>query len=179
VERHYNPITLLLATMPKPVVAAVNGTCVGAGLGFALACDLQVWPTGGSLATAFTKVGLTCDSGLSATLARAVGGARASSLVLLAQPFTVEQAIAWGFAGDVVEPDQVLAHALTIADQLAAGPTSAMAASKRLLATSPHRPLVETLAAEAVEQVALGMTRDHAGAVSAFLAREAPVFTGS
>jgi 2-(1,2-epoxy-1,2-dihydrophenyl)acetyl-CoA isomerase len=179
VERHYNPITLLLATMPKPVVAAVNGTCVGAGLGFALACDLQVWAIGATLSAAFTGVALTCDSGLSASLSRSVGHARATELVLLAEPFTVEQAIGWGFSGDVVEPDQVLARATEIADRLAAGPTMAIAASKRLLATSPWRPLADTLTAEAAEQVALGVTRDHATAVEAFLARRTPVFNGS
>lgn len=179
VERHYNPITLLLATMPKPVVAAVSGTCVGAGLGFALACDLQVWSAEATLSTAFSSVGLTCDSGLSATLSRAVGAARAAQLVLLAEPFSVEEAIGWGFAGDVVDPDKVLLRARELADRLAAGPTQAYAASKRLLATSPSRPLAEALRAEAVEQVALGMTRDHAAAVEAFLARRPAVFSGT
>ncbi|RNL61969.1 enoyl-CoA hydratase [Nocardioides marmoriginsengisoli] len=179
VERHYNPITLLLATMPKPVVAAVNGTCVGAGLGFVLACDLQVWATGTTLSTAFTGVGLTCDSGLSASLSRSVGHARASELVLLAEPFSVEHGIGWGLAGDVVAPDQVAGHARELAHRLAAGPTRAIAASKRLLATSPTQPLAVALQAEADEQVVLGRTGDHAAAVDAFLARKTPVFTGA
>src|SRR6185312_12048072 len=138
--RHYNPITLLLSTMDKPVVAAVNGTCVGAGLGFALACDLQVWSSAATLSTAFTNVGLTCDSGLSATLVEAVGRARARQLVLLAEPFTPAQAVGWGFAGEVVGPQEVLPRALTVAGRLATGPLRALAASKRLLA----RPLAET-----------------------------------
>lgn len=174
VERHYNPITLLLATMPKPVVAAVNGTCVGAGLGFALACDLQVWSAKATLSTAFHKVGLTCDSGLSWTLARSVGSARAASLIHLAEPFLPEQAVAWGFAGDVVEPGDVPPQATRLAERLASGPTQAFAASKRLLA----RPLAAALEAEALEQNALAATRDHVAAVDAFLAREEPVFTG-
>lgn len=179
VREHYNPITRLLATMPKPVVAAVNGTCVGAGLGFALACDLQVWARGGALATAFSKVGLTCDSGLSATLTRAVGAARAARLVLLAEPFTVEQALDWGFAGDAVAAEDVVEEALLLATRLAAGPTLAYAASKRLLGASPGRPLVDTLEAEAVEQAALGLSADHLVAVEAFLTRTAADFTGS
>lgn len=174
VERHYNPITLLLATMPKPVVAAVNGTCVGAGLGFALACDLQVWSSKATLSTAFHKVGLTCDSGLSWTLARSVGSARAASLIHLAEPFLPQQALTWGFAGDVVDPDDVLPHATRLAQRLASGPTKAFAASKRLLA----RPLTEALEAEALEQNALAATQDHTAAVAAFLAQEEPVFTG-
>jgi len=178
VELHYNPITLLLATMPKPVVAAVNGTCVGAGLGFALACDLQVWSSTATLATAFTKVGLTCDSGLSATLARAVGIPRATELILLAEPFTPAQGVAWGMAGAVVDPDDVRGEAIRLATSLAAGPTLAIAASKRLLAASPWRPLAETLADESREQVALGLTADHRAAVEAFLARRQPSFEG-
>lgn len=179
VEEHYNPITLLLATMPKPVVAAVNGTCVGAGLGFALACDLQVWASGATLATAFTKVGLTCDSGVSTALVRTVGQARASELMLLAAPFTVEQAIGWGFAGDVVGASEVETRALATARRLAAGPTRALAASKRLLAQASSRSLADTLRAEAAEQAALAMTLDHAAGVEAFLARKSAVFTGS
>lgn len=179
VEKHYNPITLLLATMPKPVIAAVNGTCVGAGLGFALACDLQVWSSQATLATAFHKVGLTCDSGLSATLVQAVGRARALSLMLQAEPFTPHQAAQWGFAGDIVAPDQVRPHAMALARRLAQGPTKAIAATKRLLLAAPSRTLPETLAAEAAEQTALGCTRDHSAAVEAFLTRRKPVFTGS
>lgn len=179
VELHYNPITSLLATMPKPVVAGVNGTCVGAGLGFALACDLQVWAAGATLATAFTKVGLTCDSGVSAALVRTVGHARASELVLLAEPFSVEQAIGWGFAGQVVAAAEVEDRALAVAHRLATGPTRAYAASKRLLAQATSRPLAETLRAEAEEQMSLAVTRDHAAGVGAFLARERPVFTGA
>lgn len=179
VEKHYNPITLLLSTMDKPVIAAVNGTCVGAGLGFALACDLQVWSRSATLSTAFVKVGLTCDSGLSATLVQAVGAARARELVLLSEPFTPAEATAWGFAGRVVAPEEVLPTALALATRLAAGPAKALVASKRLLsAAAAGRPLSETLKAEAEEQSLLGETPDHAAGVAAFLARKAPEFSG-
>lgn len=178
VERHYNPITRSLATMPKPVVAAVHGTCVGAGLGFALACDLQVWAAGATLATSFSAVGLTCDSGLSASLARSVGEARARSLVLLGDRFTPEQGVAWGLAGDVLPAADVLDHARALADRLAAGPTTAYAESKRLLAAAVSSTLDEVLTAEAAAQARCGLTADHGIAVSAFLAREVPAFTG-
>src|SRR3984957_13656768 len=85
---HYNPIVLALTAMPKPVIAAVNGTCAGAGISLALACDLRGWSAAAKFATAFTGIGLTFDSGLSATLTRAVGTARASELILLGEPFT-------------------------------------------------------------------------------------------
>jgi 2-(1,2-epoxy-1,2-dihydrophenyl)acetyl-CoA isomerase len=178
VELHFNPIARALATMPKPVVAAVNGTCVGAGLGFALACDLQVWAAGATLATAFTAVGLTCDSGVSASLARSVGESRAKRLVLLGERFTTEQGVAWGLAGEVLPADQVLGHARDLAARLAAGPTTAYAVSKRLLAAGPSSTLDEVLAAEAVGQAECGLTADHGIAVNAFLDRREPAFTG-
>ena len=178
VDEHYNPIVVALATMPKPVVAAVNGTCVGAGLGFALACDLRVLAAGASLGTAFTAIGLTCDSGLSSTLARAVGESRAKELVLLARPFSSEDAVAWGIAGDVVPSEDVMSSAQSLAARLAAGPTAAYAASKKALADAWTMTLPEVLRAEAAAQQALGLTADHQDAVAAFLAKQRPTFAG-
>lgn len=177
VDAHYTPITVALATMPKPVVAAVEGVCVGAGLGFALAADLRVFSREAVLATAFTGIGLTCDSGLSYTLPRAVGEARARELVLLGETFTAERAIAWGIAGRLSEPGAALDDALALATRLAAGPTSAYAESKRLLAGSTS--LERTLADESAAQTRLGRTADHRGAVAAFLGKSRPTFTGS
>ncbi|MGB0100503.1 MAG: enoyl-CoA hydratase-related protein [Nocardioides sp.] len=178
VEQHFNPITRLLATMPKPVVAAVHGTCVGAGLGFALACDLQVWGAGVTLGTAFSGVALTCDSGLSASLARSVGEARARELVLLGSTFTPEQGVAWGLAGPVVEPEQVGGTARALAERLAAGPTLAYAESKRLIAAGSHSSIDEVLAAEAGAQARCGASDDHLAAVRGFLAKQRPVLSG-
>lgn len=178
VAAHYNPITRSLATMGKPVVAAVEGNCVGAGLGFALACDLRVFSAEAKLATAFTGIGLTCDSGLSHTLPRMVGAARASELVLLGTPFTPEQAVDWGIAGRVVDAGTALESAQQLAGKLAAGPTAAYAVSKRLLAESWDRDLDASLEAEGAGQVRLGDTADHVGAVRSFLAKEKPTFHG-
>jgi 2-(1,2-epoxy-1,2-dihydrophenyl)acetyl-CoA isomerase len=179
VDRHYNPVVRALVTMPKPVVAAINGACVGAGLGFALACDLRVAAAGTSFATAFAAIGLTADSGLSATLARSVGAARAGELLLLGEPFSAEQAAQWGLVRSVVPPEQVLDAALALARTLAAGPTLAYAEIKQALARSAVAPLDEVLAIEAAGQARLGGTKDHLGAVEAFLAKQKPIFEGS
>jgi len=176
---HYNPIVMALSTMPKPVVAAVNGTCVGAGLGFALACDLRVTADTAKFGTAFTGIGLTCDSALSATLARAVGSARASELVLLGEPFTAEQAAQWGIAGRVVPAAEVASTAARLAARLAAGPTRAYAEAKLALAASWGAPLPEVLRVEREAQARLGLTADHRGAVESFLGKTKPVFDGS
>lgn len=175
VTEHYNPMVISLATMPKPVVAAVNGTCVGAGLGLALACDLRLVAAGARLGTAFTGIGLTCDSGLSASLARSVGSARAAELVLLAEPFSAEQAHEWGLVREVLPAEELPAAAAALAARLAAGPTLAYAESKALLA-DPR--LTEVLAAEGAAQARLGATADHQGAVRSFLAKQTPEFTG-
>ncbi|MRK00242.1 enoyl-CoA hydratase [Aeromicrobium sp. S22] len=178
VDEHYSPIVMALATMPKPVIAAVNGACVGAGLGFALACDLRVLSSTATLGTAFSAIGLTCDSGLSSTLVRAVGESRARELVLLGRPFSPEDAVRWGVAGRVCDPDEVLSSALATAGRLAAGPTAAFAESKQLLARAGDLPLAEALAAESRAQARLGLSIDHAAAVRSFLAKEKPQFVG-
>jgi 2-(1,2-epoxy-1,2-dihydrophenyl)acetyl-CoA isomerase len=179
VERHYNPIVRALAEMPKPVVAAINGAAVGAGLGFALACDLRVAAEGSSFATAFAAIGLTADSGLSASLVHSLGAARASELMLLGESFNAAQAKEWGLLREVVPAEQVLVAALELARRLAAGPTAAYAEIKKALATGAVSPLEKVLAAEGAAQARLGLTRDHQGAVEAFLAKRRPSFEGA
>lgn len=179
VQEHYNPIVTALATMAKPVVAAVNGTCVGAGLGFVLACDFAVVAEGATLGTAFTGIGLTCDSGLSVTLPQAVGQARARALLLRPATFTPGQAVSWGMPFELVPADQVRPAADALAAELAAGPTAAYAETKRLLADGASRPLAESLRAENAAQHRLGVTADHGNAVRDFLAKRKPRFQGS
>lgn len=179
VERHYSPIVTLLATIPKPVVAAVSGTCVGAGLGLALACDLRVFARSARLGTAFSAIGLTCDSGLSHTLTRSVGESRARELVLTAATFTPEEALAWGIAGRVVEQDEVAGAARALADRLASGPTAAYAESKRLLGGAGKRSLADAVRSEAWAQQRCGATADHEAAVAAFMAKKRPSFAGA
>lgn len=178
VAAHYNPVVTALAGMPKPVIAAINGTCVGAGLGFALACDLRIASERAKFGTAFTAIGLTCDSGLSATLVHAVGAARASELVLLGEPFAAEQALAWGLVGRVVPDEELLQEAASLAARLAAGPTAAYAEAKRALAAARYPPLADVLRAEGEAQARLGLTQDHRAAVDSFLAKEKPRFIG-
>lgn len=178
VREHYSPIVRDLLTMPKPVIAAVGGACVGAGLGLALACDYRVFASGAKLGTAFTGIGLTFDSGLSITLPRAVGDARAKELILFGQTFSAEDGVSWGIAGDITEPDQVLERSLALARQLAQGPTTAYAESKRLILESASLGVDAALEAEALAQTKCGGTADHVGAVSSFLTKEKPTFNG-
>jgi 2-(1,2-epoxy-1,2-dihydrophenyl)acetyl-CoA isomerase len=178
VEDEYNPMVLALAALPVPVVVAINGSCAGAGLGIAMAGDLRVAAAGAKFTTAFAGVGLSSDSALASRLVHTVGGSRAAELLLLPDPFTAETAASWGLVHRVVAPEQVLAEAQSLAARLAAGPTSAYRAMKRVLATAATDSLEETLALEARLQTELGQTHDHREAVEAFLAKRAPEFTG-
>jgi 2-(1,2-epoxy-1,2-dihydrophenyl)acetyl-CoA isomerase len=178
VAQHYNPIVRGLTDLPFPVVAAINGPCVGAGLGFALACDLRVAAAGASFSTAFTGIGLTADSGLSASLAHAVGVPRALELLLLGESFTAEDAQAWGLVRAAVPAEEVLSTALELARRLAAGPTRAYAEVRRAVRHGATAPLDEVLAAEAAAQGRLAVTSDHVQAVAAFLEKRRPTFEG-
>ncbi|NWJ69246.1 enoyl-CoA hydratase/isomerase family protein [Pseudonocardia sp. ICBG1122] len=178
VRRHYNPLIRALNEAPKPVVAAINGPCVGAGLGIALATDLRIAAEGLKFATAFTGIGLSTDSGLAASLAHAVGVSRATELVLLNEQFTAEDARNWGLVRDVVPADEVLGTALELARRLAAGPTRAYAEVKGALRFGAVNELPAVLEYEADAQVRLSTTRDHQQAVSDFLAKKKPVFEG-
>lgn len=179
VETHYNPIVRSLATMPKPVVAALNGGAVGAGLGFALACDLRVAADNATFSTAFAAIGLTADSGLSASLVHSLGAARATELLLLGESFDAAQALASGLVRSVVPVDEVLDTALELARKLAAGPTVAYAEIKKAVALGAVSSLDDVLAAEGAAQGRLGVTKDHREAVEAFLAKRRPTFEGA
>ncbi|MDP9397092.1 MAG: enoyl-CoA hydratase-related protein [Actinomycetota bacterium] len=178
VAEHYNLITTAIATMPKPVVAAVNGVAAGAGASFAFACDLRVVARSAGFNLAFAAIGLTADSGASWTLPRLVGWGRAAELLLLPRTVPAEEALALGLATRVVDDDAVLDTAQELAARLAAGPTLAYAAIRRSLAYAAGHGLEETLAYEAEQQLQVGTSDDHAGAVSAFVRKEKPAFSG-
>lgn len=176
VDAHYSPIVRALTGMPKPVIAAINGLCFGAGLGFALACDLRIAVDKAKFGTAFTGIGLAADSGLSATLPAVVGAARASELLLLSEPFTAAQALEWGILGRVAAADEFGDAVATAAHKLAAGPTLAYAEAKRALWRAVR--LEDALQTEYDAQSRLGGTADHQNAVSAFLSKQTPEFIG-
>jgi len=178
VVEHYNPIVQGLAGMPKPVIAAVNGMAAGAGAGLAFACDFRITAKSAGFLLAFANVGLTLDSGVSWTLPRLIGAARATSLALLAEPITAEAALEMGLVNAVVEPERLLPAAQELAARLAAGPTAAYAAIKASIAYAASSTLAESLAKEAELQTAMGRTEDHRNATAAFVAKQKPVFTG-
>jgi 2-(1,2-epoxy-1,2-dihydrophenyl)acetyl-CoA isomerase len=178
VTEHYNPLVTALYELPVPTIAAITGTAAGAGLGLACALDLRVGAAGARYTTAFAGVGLSADSGLSWTLPRLVGAGPAARLLLLAEPFTSEQALELGLLDYLVTPEEVLPTAQALAARLATGPTVALSGIKQAMRFGASHTLVETLVEEDVLQSRSGASGDHRRAVEAFLAKEKPVFEG-
>jgi enoyl-CoA hydratase/carnithine racemase len=175
-EDHYDPIVLALSRMPKPVVAAVNGVAAGGGFSLTLACDLRIASEKASFATAFTKIGLAPDSGMSWTLQRLVGRAKALELLLLAEPVRAAQALELGLVNRVVPADELDTAARELAVRLAAGPTVAYGAVKAAVELASATDLAGALAKESELQEACAATADHVSATKAFLRKEQPVF---
>ncbi|MGP7998092.1 MAG: enoyl-CoA hydratase-related protein [Streptosporangiaceae bacterium] len=178
VRQHYNPIVLAIRSMPKPVIAAVNGAAAGAGASLALACDLRIAARSASFLMAFARVGLAADSGASWTLQRLVGAGRAAELLLLADPLPASRALDLGLVSQVVEDAELAAAASALAARLALGPTAAYAGIKEELDYAAGHDLAAALEKEAEVQAVLGRTVDHQAATSAFASKQRPTFQG-
>lgn len=178
VEVHYNRIVTLLATMNKPVVAALNGVAAGAGLSFALACDVRIAVDTASVNTAFAGIALSCDSGASWSLPRLVGTARAKDLLMFPRNVPATEALELGLLTTIVPAEEFDDAVRSLATTLAAGPTLAYGSIRRAVAHSAGSPLAESLAFEGELMGVTGQSQDHRIAVDAFLAKEKPAYTG-
>jgi 2-(1,2-epoxy-1,2-dihydrophenyl)acetyl-CoA isomerase len=178
VEEHYAPLVRAVLTMPKPVIAAVNGTAAGAGASLAFACDLRIAAESAKFILAFAGVGLSADTAASWTLPRLVGYGRAMEMMLLGEPVTAPNALTIGMVNRVVPDGAALTEATALASRLAAGPTTAYAKIKEALLVGASGNVDDALATEARTQAELGATTDHLEAVQAFIAKRKPSFTG-
>ncbi|MCW2909230.1 MAG: enoyl-CoA hydratase [Actinomycetia bacterium] len=178
VREHYNPLVLAIRSMPKPVIAAVNGVAAGAGAGLAFACDIRIAARGASFLMAFARVGLAADTGVSWTLPRLAGEGRAAELLMLAEPIRAARALELGLVNQVVEDADLPATAGVLAARMAAGPTAAYAGIKEQLNYAAAHGLAEALDKEAEVQSALGRTADHRAATLAFTRKQEPRFLG-
>jgi enoyl-CoA hydratase/carnithine racemase len=164
---------------PQPVVAAVDGVCVGAGAILAMASDMRYGTARSKVAFLFVRVGLAgCDMGACAMLPRIVGHGRASELLYTGRTLSGDEAAAWGFFNAIHEPDRVLAAAQELAQSLANGPAAAHAVTKRMLHDEWDMPLDSAIDAEARAQAKLMETNDFRRAYEAFVAGEKPIFAG-
>lgn len=178
VDAHYSPLARTIATMPKPVVAAVNGVAAGAGMAIALACDWRVAADSASFTTAFTGVGLSCDTGSSWTLPRLVGRGKAMELLLWPRSVTAAEALDIGLVNWVFPADQLADEVADIAARLAAGPTLAFAAVKEAVQYAATHSLEDSLAFESELMARTGGSADHRNAVRSFVAKEKPTYSG-
>jgi 2-(1,2-epoxy-1,2-dihydrophenyl)acetyl-CoA isomerase len=178
VPEHYNPIVTAVATMPKPVVAAVNGVAAGAGASLAFACDFRVLADTAGFNLAFSGIALSCDTGASWTLPALVGRAKALELLYFPRTIGAEESLELGLASSVVPAEALAAEVQGLVSRLTAGPTVSFGAIRRSVAFSAGHDLAASLAHEAEMMALTGSSEDHRRAVDAFLAKQPPVFEG-
>ncbi|MCP5368787.1 MAG: enoyl-CoA hydratase family protein [Hyphomicrobiales bacterium] len=164
---------------PQPIVAAIDGICVGAGAIIAMASDLRYGTPDSQVGFLFTKVGLAgCDMGACAILPRIIGQGRASELLYTGRMMGGAEAERWGFYNALAAPDEVLATAAKMAKRLADGPTFAHGITKTCLHQEWNMGVDEAIENEAQAQAICMQTRDFTRAYEAFVNRERPVFQG-
>lgn len=164
---------------PQPIIAAVDGVCVGAGAILALASDLRLGTTRSKIAFLFTRVGLAgCDMGACALLPRVIGHGRAAELLYTGRTMTGEEAERWGFLNRLCVPDSLLKDAQALAAELASGPTFAHAMTKKMLHEEWNMGVDEAIEAEAQAQALCMATNDFHRAYHAFVEKKKPEFKG-
>jgi enoyl-CoA hydratase/carnithine racemase len=164
----------------KPVIAAVDGVCVGAGAILAMASDLRLATPQAKCAFLFTRVGLAgCDMGACAMLPRIIGQGRAAELLYTGRTLRAEEGQAWGFWNALHPAERLEEEARALALRLAAGPTFAHGMTKTQLNQEWNMGLEQAIEAEAQAQAICMQTADFERAYRAFVARETPVFEGN
>ena len=168
-ESGINPIIRGIRNLPKPVVCAVNGPAAGAGANIALACDIVLAAKSAQFLQAFARIGLIPDAGGTFVLPRLIGDARARALMMLAEPIGAERAEAIGMIYRVVDDQDLMGEAHTVAERMASGSTHALGLMKRALAASPTNSLDAQLDLERDLQREAGKSDDYLEGVRAFL----------
>ncbi len=164
----------------KPVIAAVDGICVGAGAIIAMAADLRLATPQAKCAFLFTRVGLAgCDMGACAMLPRIIGQGRAAELLYTGRTMSADEGHAWGFWNQLHAPEALDAEAQALAARLAAGPTFAHGMTKTQLVQEWDMDLDAAIEAEAQAQAICMQTKDFERAYRAFVTKEKPVFAGN
>ncbi len=163
----------------KPVIAAVDGICVGAGAIIAMVSDLRIATPQAKTAFLFARVGLAgCDMGACAILPRIIGQGRAAELFYTGRSMTADEGERWGFYNRIVEADELDEAALKLATSIAAGPNFAHMMTKTMLAQEWSMSIEQAVEAEAQTQAICMQTEDFKRAFEAFAGKEKPVFLG-
>jgi enoyl-CoA hydratase/carnithine racemase len=163
----------------RPVIAAIDGVCVGAGAIIAMASDLRIATPEAKVAFLFTRVGLAgCDMGACAILPRIIGQGRAAELLYTGRSMSAEEGYAWGFHNKLVAAEALATEAQDWAARLAAGPGFGHMMTKTMLAQEWSMSIEQAIEAEAQAQAICMQTGDFERAYKAFVAKERPVFEG-
>jgi 2-(1,2-epoxy-1,2-dihydrophenyl)acetyl-CoA isomerase len=176
---HYNPAVSQLIRANVPVICAVNGPAAGVGCSLALAADFTIAAKSAYFLQAFVNIGLVPDGGSTWLLARAIGRARATRMMMLGEKISGEQAEEWGLIYKCVDDADLMAEARALATKLANGPTIAYAQMKRNIATALDTNLQMVLLAEAEAQRVAGGTADAMEGGMAFLQKRKAEFKGA
>lgn len=168
----------LLHSIPKVTIAAINGAAAGAGLGIALACDLRIASDQAKLTTAFSKVGLSGDFGITWPLTRLLGEAKAKELLLLSDVLTAEQALAVGLVNRVVPHGELMPRTFELAARIAGGPQVSFRYIKENVGLASVQDYQTMLDREALTHLRCTETDDHKEGARAFVEKRAPRFQG-
>jgi 2-(1,2-epoxy-1,2-dihydrophenyl)acetyl-CoA isomerase len=176
-RRFMDPLILRLSGFRFPIVAAVNGAAVGAGMSLALASDILVVGESAYFCPSFARLGLVPDAGITFHLARRIGGGRSLSALMLAEKIPAKQALDWGMAYAVVPDAEVVARAQEVGRRLASGPCAVLGQIRSLHTSSFDNSLQEQLRAERSAQEMTLETHDCVEGVRAFFEKREPHFS--
>jgi enoyl-CoA hydratase/carnithine racemase len=171
-------LPMLFQALEVPVIAAINGPAIGAGLDLACMCDIRIAAESAKFAESFVKVGIVPGDGGAWLLPRIVGFSKATELALTGETFDAAEALACGLVSRVVPDAELMAAARAVADRIAVNPPHAVRMTKRLLREGQAASLASILELSAAMQSLAHATRDNDEAIDAFLERRPPNFTG-
>ncbi len=177
-DRIFNPLIRRIRSLPKPVIAAVNGVAAGGGANLALACDIVLAARSARFDQAFVRISLIPDLGGTYFLPHLVGDARARALGMLGTSVPAEQAERMGMIWQAVDDAALMGEACAMARKLAAGPTLSYAAIKLAMNKAATNSLDQQLDLERDLQRDLGKSADFKEGVAAFLAKRPATFAG-
>jgi 2-(1,2-epoxy-1,2-dihydrophenyl)acetyl-CoA isomerase len=177
-QHTYNPLVVQIRQLPKPVIAAINGSVSGAALGLALACDLRIATEQARFVVGFGGIGLAPDSAVSLLLPAVIGFARATEFTFTNKPINAEQALNWGLVNRVVPAERLDHEAFLLASQLAGGPIGAMGLAKRAFNKAILSDLERVLDYESHLQEIARRSIEHKEGLDAFLEKRSAKFLG-
>ena len=177
-QNHYNPAISMVLRAPVPVICAVNGPAAGIGCSLALAGDFVLAGKSAYFLQAFVNIGLVPDGGSTWLLARAIGRARATRMMMLGEKIGAQQAEDWGLIHKAVDDEALMGEARALAEKLANGPTLALRTMKRNISAALDGTVNEVMLAEAEGQRVAGASKDAMEGGMAFLQKRKPAFKG-